>query len=124
MREEVDHLVQVVKNDCEDSIWVRIKTSNNHDDDIYLGTYYVSPDNSKSIDKTNFDFFTMVNNEISHFSKKGLVLVQGDFNSRVGHEIDYVEGDKSDEQFGVVNFANQNVRNTEDCNKNARGPSF
>ena len=121
VRDELDHLVQVVKNDCDDSIWVKIKTGNNNDDDIYLGTYYVSPDNSKSIDKTNFDFFAMVNNEISYFSKKGVVLVQRDINSRVGQDTDYVEGDKSDEQFGVENFANQNVRNSEDHNKNTRG---
>ena len=81
----------------------------------------MSPYNKKN---KNFDFFSAVNAEISHFSKKGLVLLQGDFNSRTGREKDYVEYDKSDMYFNVENFSNQSSRNSEDKGKNTRGNEF
>ena len=90
-------------------------------EDIYIGTYYVSPENSKIKDCKNYDFFAAVNEEVSHFSKKGLVLLQGDLNCRTGQEKDYVEADKSDDQLGIENFGNQNMRNAEDKTVNTRG---
>ena len=48
-------------------------------------------------------------------------MIQGDLNCRTGDDSDYVEGDKSDDYFGIENFSNQNKRNSEDKTKNARG---
>ena len=46
VREEIDHLVQVVPNDNDDSIWIRMKKEVvDENEDVYLGTYYVSPYN-------------------------------------------------------------------------------
>ena len=119
VREEVDHLVQVVDNNNDDSIWIKIKKQVSTDEDVYLGTYYVSPDNSQS--RKNYDFFTAINDEVAHFSKKGIVLLQGDLNGRTGEDKDYVEADKSDETLCIENFDNQNMRNSEDKTKNPRG---
>ena len=122
VREEIDHLVQVVENSNEDSIWVKIKKEK-HDgkNDIYIGTYYISPTSNKDRSKKNYDFFAAVNEEVEHFSRKGLVLVQGDFNCRVGTELDYVGHDKSDLELGLDNFDNQIMRNSEDKTCNDRG---
>ena len=69
VREELDHLVDVVPNDNKDSIWIRLKKELSWENkDIYLGTFYVSPYNTK---KKNYDFFNIVNEEISSFRKKG-----------------------------------------------------
>ena len=70
----------------------------NEKDDIYLGTYYVSPYNKNN---NNYDFFSALNDEISYFKKKGIVLVQGDLNARTGREKDYIESDKFDSLLGV-----------------------
>ena len=46
VKKEIEHLVQVIPNDNEDSIWIQInKGLINEKDDIYIGTYYVSPYN-------------------------------------------------------------------------------
>ena len=120
VREEIDHLVQVVDNNNEDSIWIKIKKEvSKEKEDIYLGTYYVSPGNNKN--KKNYDFFSAVNDEVTHFSKKGLILLQGDLNGRTGQEKDYLEADKLDSQFCIENLDNQNMRNSEDKSKNTRG---
>ena len=91
VRDEIEHLVEVVGNGNDDSIWVKIsKEKFDGCSDLYLGTYYVSPDNSKDRNKKKYDFFNAVNDEVTNFSKKGLVLLQGDFNSRTGGENDFV----------------------------------
>ena len=49
VREEVKDLVQVLENENEDSIWIKIKKEKfGGKNDIHIGTYYVSPEgNSK-----------------------------------------------------------------------------
>ena len=65
VREEIDHLIQVVPNNNDDSIWIKLKKeASNEKEDIYLGTYYVSPYNKK---RKSYDFFTAVNEEVSFF---------------------------------------------------------
>ena len=81
----------------------------------------MSPGNSKERNKKKYDFFSAVNDEITYYSKKGLVLLRGDFNCRTGKEKDYVEHDKSDSELGIENFDNQIMRNSEDQNINPRG---
>ena len=67
--------------------------------DIYLGTYYISPSNGKtSKSDKNYDFFSEINDEISFFKKKGVVIVQGDLNARTGPEKDFIEPDKFHQQ--------------------------
>ena len=119
VREDIAHLVQVVPNNNDDSIWIKIKTHGlNEMEKIYLGTYYVSPYNKS---RKDYDFFTEINEEITYFRKKGTVLVQGDLNARFGREQEYIEPDKSDAQFGVESPDTHSIRNSEDQNKNTRG---
>ena len=118
---EIEHLVDLVENKSENSIWVKIgKEKINEKEDIFIGTYYISPENSKQISK-DYDFFSEINAEISNFIKRGIILLQGDLNCRIGEDCDYVKGDKSDDLLGIENFSNQNKRNSEDKTINARG---
>ena len=120
VREEIDDLVQVIPNMNDDSIWIKLgKRSHDENEEVYIGTYYVSPP-SKSKKSQEFDFFTDFNEEINSFQKKGVVLVQGDLNARTGHDKDFVEYDKFD-PVGVENLCNQHIRNSQDLNTNARG---
>ena len=86
--------------------------------DIYLGTYYMSP---YSQNNKNLEFFSILNEEIRYFQKKGIVLLQGDLNARTAREKDYIESDKTDMFFGIHNSVDQNERNSEDSKKNPRG---
>ena len=54
VKKDIDHLVQVVPNKNDDSIWIKLKKElYNEKDDIYIGTYYVSPYNKNN---KNYDF--------------------------------------------------------------------
>jgi hypothetical protein len=122
VREEVKDLVQVLENSNEDSIWIKIKKDKfGGKNDIYIGTYYVSPEGNSERSKKNYDFLSTLNDEIAFYSKKGPILLQGDFNSRTGVGKDFVEFDKSDLELGIENFDNQNGRNSEDKKVNSRG---
>ena len=120
VKEEILNSVTVVENKNIDSIWVRIRNGKEKKNDLYLGTYYVSPDSQKS--KKN-DFFHSINEEIVHFSKKGDIIIQGDLNGRTGEDLDFIESDKFDADLGIddLNKDNQILRNSEDKVKNQRG---
>ena len=119
-KENLRNLIQVIPNDNEDSIWFKIKKDLRQDkDDIFVGSYYVSPPNKKNSGK--FDFFSTLNDEIQKFREKGTVLVQGDLNARTGIETDFVESDKYDDCLGICNFCDHGSRNSEDKTVNKRG---
>ena len=120
VKQEYKHLVQAIPNKNQDSIWIRIKKEvcKEHED-IFIGSFYVSPDRKKS--GNNPDFFNLMNEDINVFRQKGAVLVQGDLNARTGRELDFIESDKSDEAFGIENFSNHLKRNSEDAKMNQRG---
>ena len=120
VKEDSKHLVQVIPNKNQDSIWIKIKKEFcDENEDIFLGSYYVSPE--KKTEVTKNDFFNVINEEINVFKDKGIVLVQGDLNARTGSQQDYIELDKFDNIFGVENFSNQKKRNSEDKKTDRRG---
>ena len=120
VKEDFEHLIQLVPNENQDSIWVKIrKELCGEKEDIFVGSFYVSPKGKKSDKKT--DFFVSMNKELNTFRHKGVVLVQGDLNARTGNEIDFINGDKSDDILGIENFVNQGPRNSEDSKTNPRG---
>ena len=120
VRNEISHLVQVVPNKNNDSIWIKLKKEIIQEtNDVYIGTYYGSPPKRKG-DNTS-DFFTCLNEEISMFKKKGVTLVQGDLNARTGNIIDFIAHDKFDPELGIENLNNQHTRNSQDRILNTRG---
>ena len=45
IKEEVKHLVQLLPNENQDSIWIKIKKEAcNEPEDIFIGSFYVSPE--------------------------------------------------------------------------------
>ena len=71
VREEIKDLVQVLDNDNEDSIWIKIKKEKfKGNEDIYIGSYYVSPEGNSKRNRKNYDFQSVLNNEVAYFSKK------------------------------------------------------
>ena len=118
VKRHLSHLVEVAHNENKDSIWVILKPAlTQKSQDVYLGTYYVSPD---SRGNKNVDFFKTLNDEINTFSRKGLVLLQGDLNARTSSDVDYVEFDELDPILGQ-DYESQGNRNSQDKRKNPRG---
>ena len=72
VREELVPFVQVIPNTKENSIWIKLgKKSRCEKEEIFIGTFYVSPPN-KSQKAQNIDFFTEFNEEINLFNSKGV----------------------------------------------------
>ena len=124
VRKEVN-LVQVVENNNDDSIWIRIKKEKYEGSyDTYVGTYYMSPENNIERSRKKYDFLSTMNSEVTLFGKKGPILIPVDFNSRTGVERDFVGFDKSDLELNVQNHDNQSLRNMEDKKVNSRAQLF
>ena len=70
VRHELSHIVQHVPNKNEDSIWIKMKKDIiGTEEDLYLGTYYFSPENSKG--KSSNDFGETLSEEIRFLIRKG-----------------------------------------------------
>lgn len=119
-KHEIAHLVQAMPNKSGDSIWVKLsKTKLEESEDIFIGTYYISPPNREN--SNDSDILSTLNEELMFFNKKGIALVQGDLNARTGSERDYVEHDKFDQELGIENLNNQFLRNSQDLEVKNRG---
>ncbi len=117
-KKHLSHLVEVARNENNDSIWVILKPAlTQKSQDVYLGTFYVSPDSQTN---KNVNFFKTLNDEINTFNKKGLILLQGDLNARTSADVDYVEFDELDPILGQE-YESQGKRNSQDKRKNPRG---
>ena len=109
---EISKFVIPINNDNKDTIWIKIKKDiidKKHD--IYVGTVYLPPyknnqDNSKKI----LNLFE----EIFSFQKKGMVIVQGDFNARTNVNSDTVTRDKYDPTLVINHHAEIPCRNSQD----------
>ena len=53
VKEAYQHLVQVIPNENQDSIWIKIKKDAcDEPEDIFLGSFYISPERKKSLAPT------------------------------------------------------------------------
>ena len=120
-KENLEQSINVVPDTDENSIWVKIKSKNVSVSDLYIGTYYISPKTRKN----NTNLFELLNDEIKRFKGKGDILIQGDFNARVGDENDFICYDQFlDNLFDILpsnNNQSPTYRNSEDKHTNPRG---
>ena len=107
---EIDHMVKLVNNNNDDSIWIKIKKEETGEkEDIYIGTVYLSP--LKKTDKnSSLESFM---EEISFFKTKGIIFTQGDLNAHTSTLPDFLVSDKT-VTFGIENYEKHLFRNTED----------
>ena len=81
VRNEIKHMIKFVPNTNQESIWIKIKKEEIEEaHDIYIGTVYISP-NENNENNSEEPFFK----EVRHFSEKGIVFIQGDFNTHTGN---------------------------------------
>ena len=75
--------VSYVPTKNKNAIWCKLdKTYFNFQKDIYLGTVYLSPSNFER--SNSVDLIGELEVEMLHFSQRGDIVVQGDFNARTG----------------------------------------
>ena len=121
IKDDLFDLAHVVPNNNDNSIWIKLQKKNSKSKDLYIGSYYVSPENKKN----KLHLFEMLSNEIDIFSKKGDIILQGDFNARTGQKKDFIESDPFFED--LFDQPEENCtpslppRNSEDKNDNPRG---
>ena len=72
------------------TVWLKIKQSSNTD--IFLAGVYIPPlDSSSTISSfQDNNAFHLIQEEISHFNKRGTVAICGDFNARTGKLQDFL----------------------------------
>ena len=120
VREDFCDLIHVVPNTNENSIWIRIKKGSEEGGDVFIGSYYVSPETKKS----KHNLFDILNEEAKQFRDRGEVIIQGDFNARTGQREDFIRTDRFFENIFDGFPADTRVlppRNSEDGVSNARG---
>ena len=84
---QLNGTIKVIKN-SDFTVWIRIKQDNT---DLYLAGVYIPPlDSSSTISSfQNNNAFSLIQEEISHFSQKGNIAICGDFNARTGKLADF-----------------------------------
>lgn len=120
-KENLETPIDIIPDTGENSIWIKIERKAITDSDLYVGTYYLSPKSGKS----STDLFDLLNEDINRFKGKGEILIQGDFNARVGDENDYIFYDQFlDDLFDSFPINTDKPlasRNSEDNHTNPRG---
>ena len=119
IKDNLFNLAHVVPNTNKDSIWIKIKTKVAKGNDLLIGSYYISPENSKCKN----DLFAILL-EAGTFKVKGDIIIQGDFNARTGQKKDFIPEDPFLEdlfEHQFIKFKNLPPRNSEDLGSNTRG---
>ena len=114
-----------ISTDSKNAIWLKLKKEHfNEPEDIYIGTFYLSPDSYEK--KTKSNYIVELESEIFKFSSTGNVIMQGDFNSRWGKLQDVVLQNKHFNNNDVTNFSTSSdpkipLKNSADMKNNERG---
>ena len=93
VKTELANRIEIIKSKSVNIMWVKIRT-NRGNSDIMMAITYLSPENSTyskthSPDKT----WDILRNEIGKYRKDYKISLIGDFNSRTGQLLDYVQND-------------------------------
>ena len=111
-KEDIKEYVNPVKSKNENILWVNIKKEfTGLGKDIYLGTLYFTPSgNKESVQK----IYQSLEENILCFQRKGLIILQGDFNAHTNSVPDYTESDNFVEGSSDTFQHPVSTRNSED----------
>lgn len=92
VREQLRHACKFDPLSDSDIIWVRVlKELTKLNCDLYLAFVYLPPSNSTYGKSHGKEILQKLEKHIEFFSCKGKVILSGDFNARVGENIDFLE---------------------------------
>ena len=96
IRHEIASGIKRYPCNISDVVVCKLKaTSFNLDTDIFIVNAYVRPANTSTVtsDETGREKLQQLDSYINELSSKGCILLCGDFNSRIGTEIDHIMND-------------------------------
>lgn len=71
-------------------VWLKLDSNFfQFDKDIFLCIVYIPPESSPHLNNT----WEIIEDEIAFYDKSGYVILSGDFNSRTGRHVDFIEND-------------------------------
>ena len=115
-----------VQTNNQNVIWLKLKKEKfNEGEDIFIGTFYLSPENYETNKKLNY--MEDLEREIFKFASKGKIVLQGDFNARCSNLQDAVIFSKyfseNNDIIDIPTNSDPNIpkRNSSDTVSNTRG---
>lgn len=110
VRENLTPFINVIENDCEYVLWIKLnKQITNLDDELFLGSVYIPPENSRFF---NEDLLLDFENEITDkCCDTKYVFLIGDINGRTGTLRDYTITDRYYNDFFELDDESQSFIN-------------
>lgn len=110
-------VVSVFDNSNESIIWIKLSKGFAHPQKpVFIAGVYNSPINSKYHKENKFQFFTDLENQLKMFQTTDMVIIGGDFNSRVSDMPDFIIENEKDLQYMPENYETDLVRSNR-CNE-------
>ena len=105
-----------VKTEDENTIWIKMKKELvGYEEDIFLGTSYLSPNwNNSKLKSSNPDKTETFFDNCSSLDQRGKVLIQGDLNAHINTLSDMIIPDEFDEILGITHNPALPIRNSQD----------
>ena len=94
IKDEIKKGIEVIPNKNPDVVWLKADWKFfGLQQDLYIGAVYFSPKNSTYTQRNGEIAINRLNMDVATLSKKGKVLIVGDFNARTGTEQDCIVHD-------------------------------
>ena len=110
---------------CSDIFWIKIeKNSLNKKSNTYIACVYNSPKNLIYTKENECNVLQVIKKQLAKFSESDQIIIEGDFNSRIGTKAYFIVDDKKDLDFlpeGYELDTFMTHRNNEDASLNSYG---
>ena len=115
--------IKVLKVVCDTAIWVQIRGELfNLEYDVFCLFTYVPHENNVFYNTYDVEMFNLIEQDVAQYSTQGSVMAMGDWNSRVGLNLDFIENDDIDNDvrnilnciFDYDNDSIMHARNSDD----------
>lgn len=95
VKQSITKGISIFKSYHDAIVWLKLdKLFFNLDEDIFLASVYIWPEQSPMYNILNVNLFDILQNDINFFQSNGKVLVAGDWNARVGNKCDFIVCDR------------------------------
>ena len=94
-KKHLSYGVSIVKSYDQGIVWLKLdkRFFLKFNEDYYFCLTYIPPENSSIYRNNDFDFYSVIENDVNAFASKGCTFVCGDMNSRTNVKEDYVNHD-------------------------------
>ena len=117
-KKKLSKFISMVKSESDFIVWLKVdKRCTHYHSDLFIGAVYVPPNGSAY----SIQPFEIIQEELSKFSKKGNIILMGDFNSRTGNLNDFDDNFiPVDDSINSMLFDNCNLQIPEKNNRDVK----